>query len=281
MRQSIRWYCALFMIATVVATTHAQSSDSSGLGGKVFTEGTLKPIVGAQIFLPEISKSAVTDDKGAFRIIGIPPGVYLVRARRVGFLAFETRIEFRSGMAQQLPIVLPQITALDSLRVVGEIYTPLSLLENRAHGLGHFITREDLEKQEGQRLPNILAQISGLGMAYGKSAQGWVLSKRVVPRLPAMGRAAPAAENTPGTDIYAPDVFDKRNGMVAGCHARVYLDGTLLNAGTPAEPVDVNQFTTKSIEAIEYYAGPSQTPGRYNSLNSACGVLVIHSRRSP
>ena len=55
-------------------------------------------------------------------------------------------------------------------------------------------------------------------------------------------------------------------------------DETLLYSTTPAEPVDINQFFPASIKAIEYYAGPPQTPIKYTRLNSACGILVIHTR---
>ncbi len=61
-----------------------------------------------------------------------------------------------------------------------------------------------------------------------------------------------------------------------------YLDRPLVYAGTDNEPVfDVNSIQSASIEAIEYYAGPSQTPLEYHGLDSTCGVLGIHSRRSP
>jgi hypothetical protein len=34
-----------------------------------------------------------------------------------------------------------------------------------------------------------------------------------------------------------------------------------------------------SIEAIEFYATGAETPMKYASLNSECGVLVIHTLR--
>ena len=32
------------------------------------------------------------------------------------------------------------------------------------------------------------------------------------------------------------------------------------------------------IQAIEFYAGPAETPSEYQTLNSDCGVLVIWTR---
>ena len=52
--------------------------------------------------------------------------------------------------------------------------------------------------------------------------------------------------------------------------------------GLDAEPLfDLNSLRPNSIEAIEYYVGPASTPMRYARMNSNCGVIVIHTRRTP
>jgi len=277
-------FTALLLVVSTITSPSiatAQAKDAAILTGKVFSDTSFKPVVGVEVTLPQLSKSAATNEKGVFRIGDIPPGTYLVRARRIGYLAFEENIEFRKGKTVDQPIVLPRISALDSVRVVGQVYTPISYLEHRAMGLGHFITREDLEKLHNIQLPSILSQVSGAGIVFGKGNKGWILSKRVGTRLERM-QPRRGENGVPGQDFWFPATdFEKGQGMVPGCYARVYHDGSLLNAGTYAEPIDVNEFMTKNIEAIEYYASPAQTPSRYAKLNAACGVLVIHSRRSP
>ncbi len=173
-------------------------------------------------------------------------------------------------------IVLPRFTVLDSVRVVGFVDVPLSYLENRARGFGHFMTRAELEKQGNRSLADVVSLMPGLGIVRGRSGQGWAMSKRAPVRL----GASNSRSNEMGTDVYAPDQGEKARGVVQGCYARVYLDGMLLNASTPAEPVNLNDFGIQNIEAVEYYSGPSQTPSMYSRLNSSCGVFVIHTRRS-
>ncbi len=52
--------------------------------------------------------------------------------------------------------------------------------------------------------------------------------------------------------------------------------------GRPADALfDINSIAPASIEAIEYYAGASQTPLEYGGLESACGVIVIWTRKTP
>jgi hypothetical protein len=77
------------------------------------------------------------------------------------------------------------------------------------------------------------------------------------------------------------------------CYALVYLDGHLVFRGQKFrnfthlhgqvlqwEPLfDINSISVSSIEAIEYYASAAETPMKYATLNSDCGVLVIHTLR--
>jgi hypothetical protein len=74
-------------------------------------------------------------------------------------------------------------------------------------------------------------------------------------------------------------------GAHDGCYAQVYLDDALVfspQRGQVQQPlIDISRFATSDIEALEFYEGPAQTPARYSNLNSTCGVLVIHTRRTP
>ena len=72
------------------------------------------------------------------------------------------------------------------------------------------------------------------------------------------------------------------------CYALVYLDNQLVFGGRKTgnvpravgEPLfDINSISVASIEAIEYYASAAQTPPKYATRNSDCGVLVIHTLR--
>ena len=79
--------------------------------------------------------------------------------------------------------------------------------------------------------------------------------------------------------MYKPTRAEQSQGIACACYAQVYLDATLMNQGTPTEPFDVNSLSTTQIEAIEWYASPSETPSKYARLGSPCGVYVIHTRR--
>ena len=65
------------------------------------------------------------------------------------------------------------------------------------------------------------------------------------------------------------------------CPAAVWLDGVpIYRGGVSGSVTNVNRFAPTEVEAVEYYAGPAQTPAEYVGLHS-CGVVVIHTRRQP
>ena len=106
-------------------------------------------------------------------------------------------------------------------------------------------------------------------MAYGRGNQAWVVSGRVGGSL--SGRA-----------LRRGDAADVQAGARPDCYARVYMDGKKAYAGRDGEPLfDVNSLHPAQLEAVEYYAGPAQTPLEYSDLDSTCGVLVLWTRRSP
>ena len=71
-------------------------------------------------------------------------------------------------------------------------------------------------------------------------------------------------------------------GAKRDCYANVYLDKVLIYSGRDGEPLfNINSIHPDQLEAVEYYAGPSQTPGEYSTLDSTCGVLVLWRRLTP
>jgi hypothetical protein len=145
---------------------------------------------------------------------------------------------------------------------------PSSFEEHRKAGLGQFVTRDLLEQFAGAQLSTILARTPGLGLVTSRGQAAWLVSTRMPPSLG-------------GNAIYMPEDFEKAQGMKAACYAQVYLDRVLMNPGIPTEPFNVNSIPPDRIEAIEYYNGAASLPLEYSNLNSACGVMVIHTRKTP
>ena len=65
-------------------------------------------------------------------------------------------------------------------------------------GLGHFITRADLDKSRNLKMGDVMSMVPGAGVARGRSSGAWLLSKRYV--VPLNGRESGS--------IYVPDAAE-------------------------------------------------------------------------
>jgi hypothetical protein len=250
----------------------------------VVTDSTNKPIINAEVMLPDLGKGTGTNEQGVFVLRDIPAGSQRVVVRHVGYGAVETQLMFASGQTLQRHIMMVRSTTLDSV-VVTEKSTDHALDDfevNRKLGLGHFLTRAELAPQEGRSTGAVLTSIPGIKV-YVMGPYAWVGSSR---------------HNA--TSLHGGGVgklgLDKADSLKQAplweCYALVYLDRNLIWRGqkytyrtpqgvvTQWEPLfDINTIPVSSIEAIEFYATGAETPMKYASLNSECGVLVIHTLR--
>ena len=250
--------------------------------GTVLSDSTHQPLAGVEVALPDIEKSTFTDSSGAFRIVGIAPGEHRVLVRRIGYGAADTRLTFTGYETVERRVVLGRAVTLEAVTVTARANDREmpGFEDNRRVGLGHFLTRVELEKYTGMKLGTVLDQLSDVATLRGHGSQLWVASRRQPPvAMPAQGarrclRSEPRLLRSE-TPASAP-------GMPVACYAQVYIDRVLMNGvAEPTQPFDLSTVVPESVEAIEWYAGASQTPLKYARMGSNCGVLVIWTRRSP
>jgi len=255
---------ALFASATL--SVDRRIAAVASLAGVVVADSSQRVLADVDVSIPSLSLSARSNSRGEFRLAGIPAGTHEVVARRVGYSVMSAPVTFAPNEEEERRLVLRPLTVLDSIEVTATRTDPrlLDFEDNRRLGLGHFLTREELDKHIGRKMGDVLSQAPGLGVvrAGGRAA---VLAKRYV--VPLSGKNSGSLWGG--------------NGFSLACYAQVWIEGQLMNPGYPTEAYDINGIAPDQIEGLEYYAGPSQTPSRYAKLNSTCGVLVIHLRRDP
>jgi hypothetical protein len=75
-------------------------------------------------------------------------------------------------------------------------------------------------------------------------------------------------------------VVGTRGRSLGPCIPAVYIDGMrmfVMNARDQADAI--NMVPPDDIEAIEAYQGAASIPTQYNPMGSACGVILIWTRR--
>jgi Carboxypeptidase regulatory-like domain len=252
-----------------------QEVATSGTFAGLVTDSTNRPIAGVEVALPDLGKGTASDEQGAFVLRDVPAGSQRVLVRHVGYAPVETQMAFVAGQTVRRHVTMARSTTLDSVIVTGKSVDHQldDFAENKKVGLGHFLTRAELAPQEGRSTAAALTSLPGIKVST-MGPYAWVGSGRHgVTSLKCGG-------GCPGLD----PMDAAKRAPLWDCYALVYLDDHLVFRGQKRnntwEPLfDINSIPVAEIEAIEYYASAAETPTKLSTLNSQCGVLVIHTLR--
>jgi hypothetical protein len=227
----------------------------SAFAGFVVADSTHAPIANAQVAIA--GRFGFSNEKGEVRIREIPAGPQSTTVRRLGYAPLDTTLVFVADETLRRTFELTPITILDSVLVTARTRDVgmEDFEQHRKLGLGKFITRADLEKNNGRQLSDIVRQTT----------------PSLIPVRMVDGKAY---------------VMNRRRG----CYSAVFLDGTLMYKGNSDKlhpdgldgmnpRFDINSLGVSDIEAVEMFNGPGQLPAQYMGLNTDCGIVVIHTRR--
>jgi hypothetical protein len=223
----------------------------------VFDDVSGKPIPGAEVIDRATGIKAVTSVSGAVTLAWLEPGPTVLQVRSMGYASRLLTVVTSATdtvsitvllrpLAQTLPEVVTTTVPIRDPRLA-------EFEEHRARGLGHFITREQLDKDQFRLTAEIMMRIPGLTMVQGPTT-GLVGNTR--------GQSSSSGAHT-------------AQGF---CLAAVVVDGHLVFSGIPGQPrFSVNSFRPDQIAGIEYYAGGA-TPIEYSGTRGTCGLVMIWTR---
>ncbi len=252
----------------LLAVDPRQSPVSRMRGRVVSMDNGSAPILDAEVTLRGASHGVRTTANGEFLLDTVPVGTHVVQVRRMGYTPITATVTFRVGVDEEAQFALGRVTVLDSVRVESDATIP-SFEENRKLGLGQFWARTDLAQLENRTFTAALMNFRGLAIRQARmGTAAWLVSGR-------------PPKSLSGTTSKRPDRDDAMRGAGSDCYARIILDNHILYFGRDGEALfDLRSIRANQLEAVEYYAGPSQMPAQYAGLDTNCGVLVMWTRRT-
>lgn len=87
------------MLATVLLTARTGAVETGSIRGRVTVASTGAPIAAAAINVQGTKLAATTDNNGAYTIINVPEGVYILHAEKTGAPSTLQRVTVRAGQA--------------------------------------------------------------------------------------------------------------------------------------------------------------------------------------
>ena len=221
-------------------------------GGTVRDDSTSAPLAGVEVLVEGSDARTITDNAGRFQL-EVSPGNRVTLFRLIGFRPYRLRATFAKGdsVIREVYLIREGAVQLDPLEVTGRPAGPPQIgrggfEERKRLGIGRFLDSVPLRRAGGRRLSEVLRS-TGVRIVFDRNK-------------------AYASSPTRG----------------GNCWVNVILDGvTIFRADRHDEPPDLAQeFRTESLESIEYYRSPAETPIEFGGANADCGVLVLWTRRN-
>ncbi len=234
---------ALVLVGPGAADADAQTRRGVIKGIVRDSAGTAIPF--AEVGVVNTELRAISGADGRFRLTDVPYGQVDLRARRLGFTPSISTIVFPPNTEPDIemrlspaPDYLPSVQVREPRQVFDSRLAGFK--ERSARGVGHFITRERLERLHSYRFTDVLREVPGVRMRTLRGG-GTTISLRGSP-----------------------------------CPPLVFVDGMPANAGV----VDLDMFDLATVEGIEIYPGLSSVPAEFVTGRGGerCGVVAIWSR---
>lgn len=199
-----------------------------------------------------------TDDEGGFRFTLKDREAYRLHTSRMGYRATTTPVLWRDGY-DFIHVEIRMDTEavlLAPLEVVARSRSGASpVLDDFHHrlesGLGHFVTRAEIQAIGPSLVSDVLATVPGV-------------------HIESSGRGLRRA-------IYM-------NRGTTNCPAQLYVDGILMNPRSRITAEDYgfrldDVVSPLDVEGIEVYKGLATVPAEFLSAEADCGVVAIWTRR--
>ena len=212
--------------------------------GQVIDAATRAPVAQVQVTVMGTALGALTDEAGNYLIVGVPPGLYSLEARRLGYVpSYQENISVPDGGTVTVNFELGVVAfSLDAMVVTGVTE------EVSARRLPFTVAKVGPEKLE-------VPSANALNSIQGKIAGANV----VAPAQP--GSGTNIVLRTP-TSIY------KSNAPL------IVVDGVVLASTFTRSTTDLDALDIESIEVVKGAAGASLYGSRASN-----GVIQIKTRR--
>jgi hypothetical protein len=251
----------------------------SGVFGMVRDASTGEPLEAAQVRIQDMPISALTNRNGFFALSDLPQGLYVLEVGTLGYQSREIVVRLAGSGAYKVDVDLSvEAIALEGITVTAvprRLFGDMVDMQRRMElGFGDFVMKDELETRGGS-LATALQGRSGVRVVTGAgNFRERYLVLRTGRDLPGGGVTVGAVDARLGGGANTAETF---------CYPAVYVDGARWSrpksGGVGHDPVDFSQFYTMDLEAVEIYKGAGSVPGEFGGGDSACGAVVVWTRR--
>ena len=272
--------------ATRVEILSRSTTDGSAgvLHGEV-TDLNGTKLTAARVVLLNTPWQGSVDPAAGFRYAALPPAIYQVEIRQLGYQPARFPLEIAGGEVVRMRVALaPQPIALEEVEVTTQRPVDRSRMadfyERRERGRGRFLTHAEIVKRPERELNDILATLPRvhLVMVNGRNEIRLRGERPSPPRVRSRARAvrlyggrvftAPHPEMKGGSGETNTDLAE------GDCPPLYFLDGMSFDPTLGDVPEHVKPA---EVEGIEIYQS-REVPVKFRLRGAECGAVLIWTR---
>jgi hypothetical protein len=227
------------------AASAAAAQIRTGVIAGVVKDELGQPVPNVEIIALKASTTLRTDSLGVFITAPLPSGQVELSFRRLPFapvvLVMHLLPDDTTDVEVTLTVVAQKLTAV-VVQADPQRFRTLEAFESRRRqGIGHFITRREIDDRHPLLLSDMMRRVPGTLLYTDQTGRVALRFSRVA-----------------------------RNG----CSPQFYVDGV------QATGFAIDDMPSGDVEGIELYAGASGLPPEFNRINSTsiCGTVLIWTR---
>jgi len=228
--------------------------------GRVTDRSSLAPLAGAQVFLPGTQLGTLTDDKGDYRITGVPPGSHELRVRLIGYKSEVRNVTVEEGGTLTADFQL-SVSAV-SLEEVVVTATGTQRQRELGHAVSTIDAASQVRKSESQSITNLIqGNATGVSIRQSSGSVGTGATIKI------RGNSSIGLDNTPL--IYVDGVRVSNANDVSTPNFTLDVGGQ--------QPSRLNDLNPQDIETIDVLKGPSAVT--LYGTEAAAGVILITTKK--
>ena len=265
---------------SIVGATDARGAEG-GVDGAVTDTVGGGPLAGARVTILGTSLAAETDKNGRFRFASVPPGTYVIRVTRLGFLAKQVSVVVRDGGTVSVAVRLHAVAT----RLTEVVTTTTGQQERLKVGNDVATINADSLVQN-----TLVRNMSDLLQGHAAGVQVTSTSGAVgaPSKIRVRGVTSPQLNNDPivvvdGVRVNAQTTVNTLSYFGSQLPASQVNTGsptigrpsTSITTGTPA-PSPLDQIDPNMIESIDVLKGPTATA--LYGPDASTGVIVVKTK---
>ena len=245
---------AAVFVGTLLAARVLSAQNTGSIEGTITIAGD-RPLSDATVIVVGTQRGARTDETGKFRIAGVPPGAYQVRAQRIGFASTTQTATVTANQTTTLNFSLKEAAlSLDVLVVTG------TAAESRKKEVGNAMATIDTKALEVQPIRNTQDILAGRAPGItvlqnsGQPGAGGTIKLR-------------------GTN----SITQGTNPIIYVDGVRIYSDNGPITAGARQSSLFANDIKADDIERLEIVKGAAATT--LYGTEASGGVIQIFTKK--